>query len=93
MTNRLDRLERAGLIERMPDPSDRRGTLVGLTLRGRELVDAAVAAHLANEERLLAVFSADQREQIAQLLRILLCSLEARSDADGVGNDDTRPAR
>jgi DNA-binding MarR family transcriptional regulator len=82
MTNRLDRLEQAGLIARLPDPSDRRGTLVALTTRGQELVDAAVAAHLANEQHLLEALSLDEREQLAQLLRKLLRSLEERSSDD-----------
>ena len=42
MTNRLDRLERAGLISRRPDPSDRRGSLVALTADGRRVADAAI---------------------------------------------------
>ena len=81
MTNRLDQLERAELIERIPDPSDRRGTLVGLTAHGIDLVDTAVAAHLANEHRLLHALSSDEREHLADLLRKLLCSLENHSGA------------
>src|SRR6478672_7617596 len=61
MTKRLDHLERAGLVERLPDPADRRGRLVALTDRGRELVDAAVIDHLANQERLLDALSASER--------------------------------
>ena len=74
MTNRLDRLEAMGLVERQPDPTDRRGRLVALTDRGRELVDAAVVEHLANEERLLDVLDPGEREQLAGLLRKLLLS-------------------
>jgi DNA-binding MarR family transcriptional regulator len=74
MTNRLDRLEEMGLVERLPDPSDRRGRLVALTDRGRELVDAAVVEHLDNEQRLLAALDAGEREQLAALLRKLLVS-------------------
>jgi DNA-binding MarR family transcriptional regulator len=74
MTNRIDRVEVAGLVERLPDPDDRRGTLVALTDKGRQLVDEAVVAHLANEERLLAELSAAEREQLAGLLRKLLLS-------------------
>jgi DNA-binding MarR family transcriptional regulator len=76
MTNRLDRLEQAGLIVRTPDPADRRGILVGLTDHGRALVDAAVAAHLENEHRLLAALTLAEREQLAHLLRKLLQSQE-----------------
>ncbi|WP_298454731.1 hypothetical protein [uncultured Cellulomonas sp.] len=41
--NRLDRLERAGHVQRAPDPHDRRALLVSLTTTGRRLVDEAVA--------------------------------------------------
>ena len=74
MTKRLDRLEAAGLVERLPDPTDRRGRLVGLTDRGRELVDVAVVDHLANQERLLAGLSASERDVLTELLRKLLVS-------------------
>src|SRR5438046_3044904 len=44
MTNRLDQLERRGLIRRLPDPSDRRGIQVELTDKGRQTYEAAFAA-------------------------------------------------
>ena len=74
MTNRIDRVEALGLVERLPDPSDRRGTLVALTREGLKTVDAAVVDHLANEERLLGALSATERGTIARLLRKLLRS-------------------
>jgi DNA-binding MarR family transcriptional regulator len=70
-TKRLDRLEQAGLISREPDPSDRRGVLIALTAKGREVVDATVAAHLDNERRLLTALSAAEQRQLAALLRKL----------------------
>ena len=85
MTNRIDRVEEAGLVERLPDPDDRRGTLVALTEKGRQVVDDAVLAHLANEERLLGALSARERQQLAGLLRKLLTS------APFVALDRTRP--
>jgi DNA-binding MarR family transcriptional regulator len=78
MTNRLDRLEEMGFVERLPDPTDRRGRLVGLTDQGRELVDAAVIDHLENEQRLLSSLDAGEREQLEGLLRKLLLSAPFR---------------
>ena len=91
MTNRLDRLEEMGLVERQPDPSDRRGRLVALTDRGRELVDAAVVDHLENEERLLEALDAAEREQLAALLRKLLLSTPFRELDPAAGWWDTEP--
>src|SRR6266496_5298783 len=76
MTHLLDSLEQAGLVERTPDPNDRRGTLVGLSRKGRTLVDRIGSSHLATEERLLAALTQSEREQLAGLLRKLLISLE-----------------
>jgi DNA-binding MarR family transcriptional regulator len=74
MTNRIDRVEALGLVERLPDPTDRRGTLVALTREGERTVDAAVVAHLANEERLVSALSPTERRTLTQLLRKLLLS-------------------
>ena len=77
-TKRLDRLEQAGLVARTPDPHDRRGTLITLTAAGRELVDAASEAHIANEHRLLGALSEAERQRLADLLRKLLLGLPPR---------------
>ena len=74
-TKRLDRLEQAGLVAREPDPTDRRGTLIALTDKGRKLIDGLTPDHVANEDRLLAALSPDEREQLAGLLRGLLLGL------------------
>lgn len=76
ITKRLDRMADAGLIERRPDPSDRRGTLVRLTRRGRTVIDKAMAIHMANEERLIDSLTAAQRRALEGLLRTLLVGLE-----------------
>jgi DNA-binding MarR family transcriptional regulator len=76
MTKRLDRLVEAGLVMRSPDPADRRGTLVGLTKRGRDVVDAALLDHLANEERLVRPLTATERRTLDKLLRKLLFAPE-----------------
>ncbi len=77
-TKRLDRLEQAGLVEREPDPDDRRGTLIGLTSAGRELIDAVTEAHLANERRLLAALTEAEQRSLADLLRTLQLGLPPR---------------
>lgn len=78
MTNRVDRLERAGFVERGPDPSDRRGVLVRLTDPGRDVVDAAMADLVAQEESLLRDLPASDQTQLAALLRRILAPLESR---------------
>nr|WP_028797532.1 MarR family transcriptional regulator [Streptomyces purpureus] len=75
MTGRLDKLEKAGLLSRSPDPNDRRGLRVTLSERGRELVDEAVAAGLAQQRAALeAALDPQEREQLATLLRKLLAT-------------------
>ncbi|HEX2910554.1 MAG TPA: MarR family transcriptional regulator [Chloroflexia bacterium] len=76
MTNRLDRLERAGLVTRLPDPDDRRGVLIKLTEQGLKLVNQVVEVHIANEKCLLSVLSDQEQEQLDNISRKLLASLE-----------------
>jgi DNA-binding MarR family transcriptional regulator len=76
MTKRLDRLADAGLIERGPDPSDRRGTLVRLTGRGKTTIDTLLPTHLTNEQQLLASLNPAQQRTLDGLLRSLLADLE-----------------
>ncbi|MEG4942979.1 MarR family transcriptional regulator [Microcoleus sp. F4-D5] len=76
MTHRIDRLEQAGLVKRMDDPSDRRGTLIQLTSKGFNTIEQAVDAHVANGHRLLMVLDEAEREVLAQLLSKLLISFE-----------------
>jgi DNA-binding MarR family transcriptional regulator len=75
MTNRIDRLEAKGLVERSPGPADRRSVRVQLTPRALELIDEFFADHLTNEARLFAGLTADEREQLATLLRTALHAL------------------
>ncbi|MGW2044441.1 MarR family winged helix-turn-helix transcriptional regulator [Streptomyces sp. NPDC001858] len=78
MTGRLDKLERAALLRRSPDPHDRRGLQVTLTEKGLDLVDRAVDAGLAVQtEALTAALNAEQAGRLADLLRELLLVTEA----------------
>lgn len=72
MTNRVDRLAARGLVERLPDPADRRGVLVQLTTAGRDAVDAALADLLAHERTLLATVTDRDQAKLARLLRELV---------------------
>lgn len=72
MTNRVDRLTARGLVERLPDPHDRRGVLVRLTAEGKATVDGAFEALLAAEHELISQLPERERTQLAKLLRTLL---------------------
>lgn len=72
MTNRVDRLASRGLVERLPDPRDRRGVLVRLTPTGGRTVDNAFEGLLAAEHTLLASLPGEERATLAGLLRTLL---------------------
>jgi DNA-binding MarR family transcriptional regulator len=75
MTNRLDRLEHAGLIERRPDPNDRRGKLIALTTAGKRITDETITRHVANEQKLLSALTAAEQEKLNALLRKLIAGL------------------
>lgn len=76
MTNRLDQLEKAGLIERSHNPDDRRGVIIALTAKGFALVDEAVSAHVENEHRLIQGLDAQERAALDGLLRKFLKEFE-----------------
>jgi DNA-binding MarR family transcriptional regulator len=77
MTHRMDALERAGLIERRPDPNDRRSMMAALTRRGRQLIDRALVDHLAAEAEIEADLTRSERAELALLLKKLLLGMEA----------------
>jgi len=79
MTKRIDRLADEGLVERRPDPGDRRGTLIRLTRRGKASIDRALVTHVAHEERLLSPLTRAEQKQLDALLRKLLAALDEPS--------------
>jgi DNA-binding MarR family transcriptional regulator len=85
MTNRLAKLEAAGLVGRSLDPANRRSILVELTAEGRAAVDGAVAEHVANEQRLLAALDPDEVAELDRLLRKLLAGLARPGTVGGPG--------
>jgi DNA-binding MarR family transcriptional regulator len=75
MTNRLDRLEKRGLIVRVPNPDDRRSLDVELTTKGKHQVDEAVTKHSANERDMLAPLSKRDRSDLDRITRKLITHL------------------
>ncbi|SEK24178.1 MarR family winged helix-turn-helix transcriptional regulator [Streptacidiphilus jiangxiensis] len=80
MTNRIDRLAGKGLVQRLPDPDDRRGVLVRLTRAGQERADAALSGLLDHERAILAELSPAQRGDLAALLRQLVAPFDNLAD-------------
>lgn len=72
MTNRLDRLEQAGLLVRNPNPDDRRGVIVSLTTEGLRVIKLVLKDYLKDLNELLDPLSAAERKQLAGLLKKLL---------------------
>jgi DNA-binding MarR family transcriptional regulator len=77
MTAALDRLERKGLVERVPNPDDRRGSLVRLTAAGLGAIDEAMKQHVLTEQRLVSSLEEQEQAQLRLLLRKLLRAVDA----------------
>jgi DNA-binding MarR family transcriptional regulator len=80
MTSRIDRLERAGLVERGPDPMDRRGVRVRLTAKGLDLINDIMPQHVANELEALSSLDARERKELDRLLAKLIRRLAAAGE-------------
>lgn len=79
MTNRIDRLEKAGLVERRPNPKDGRGTLVALSPKGFTLINQAVTDHVANQHVIVGGLTDKEQAQLSALLAKLLASNSGNS--------------
>jgi DNA-binding MarR family transcriptional regulator len=69
MTNRLDRMEKAGLVRRLPDPNDRRGTLIEPTEEGHKAWDRTVGESARREAQFSSVLSEAEKVKLHDLLR------------------------
>jgi DNA-binding MarR family transcriptional regulator len=78
MTNRLDRLEEANLVQRLPDPEDRRSVVVELTDHGRETIQKTVGAQAQKEALMAMSLSAREQKQLNGLLRKVMLEFERR---------------
>lgn len=99
VTNRIDRVEKMGLVERRSDAEDRRSYVIRLTPAGKKLADKAIAMHVAATDGMLGALSSSERTQLAGLLSKLLGSFEDRAqvkangDTKGRSEDAGRMAR
>ena len=80
MTSRLDRLEEAGLVRRLPAPGDRRGVIVELTETGRDAWDTAASVQGRREAFFASALSKAEQKQLNGLLRKLMLAFEAREE-------------
>jgi DNA-binding MarR family transcriptional regulator len=80
ITNRIDRVEEQGLVKRMPDPNDRRGTIVRLTPKGRALADRAIKLHFEALAESFGGIDRNERKQLTALLGQLLLSVEQQRE-------------
>ena len=78
MTNRLDRLEEAGLIRRLPDPDDRRSVVVELTGHGRETIEKTVGVQAQKEGLMAAALTPREQKHLNDLLRKVMVEFERR---------------
>jgi DNA-binding MarR family transcriptional regulator len=85
VTNRIDRLEQRGLVERAAS-NDRRKVIVRLTKKGFETVENVVGAHMAAEREILSGLSPRERQDLARLLRLSLLHLGDHASPTGAGS-------
>ena len=81
VTNRIDRVEQNGWVRRVPDPRDRRATIIQLTPVGRALADRAIALHFKRLEETFGCLTKAERLHLSAILSKLLGAVEQRAQA------------
>jgi DNA-binding MarR family transcriptional regulator len=88
MTNRLDRMEQAGLVRRLPDPNDRRGTLIEPTEAGHAAWDKTAGTQARREAVIAAALTPAERTQLHDLLRKLMRAFPEKQKKNFPGSTD-----
>lgn len=78
MTNRIDQLEKEGLVSRVQNPKDKRSVMVKLTEKGRLIIDDAVTDHVDTQTRLVSVIDEHQRDDLNALLKFYLANISSK---------------
>ncbi len=95
MAQMLARMERDGLIERVPDPKDGRGSIISLTRLAKARMPKAVATLLQGNREVLAGLTQQEVELLVSLLTRLIASLDQIASAEtprGRATPYVRPA-
>jgi DNA-binding MarR family transcriptional regulator len=92
VTNRIDRVEEKGLVERIRTKGDRRSYSIRLTPAGKRLADKAIKDHVAGLKESLNVLSEQEQRQLAYLLSKLLAAAEMKMDNENLPRNN-RPSR
>jgi len=72
MTNRIDQLVKAGLVERTSNPQDARSFIISLTSEGRALIDQVLNDHVRTQDQLTAVLTKEDKKSLNLILRKFL---------------------
>jgi len=76
MSNLLERMEKKKLIRRLQDPDDRRGVMVKLTEKGKQIIDAAMKDHVQVDKDLISSLDSGDCTKLEKLLKKLLVALD-----------------
>jgi DNA-binding MarR family transcriptional regulator len=82
MTNRLDHLEKAGYVRRLPDPRDRRALEVEITDAGKQVWTDAADAQGVKERLVASALNEREKDQLNALLRKLMLAFERIEEPD-----------
>lgn len=85
VSNRIDRVEKLGLVERRPSPDDGRATIVQLTPEGLRAADAAIQVHVAHLQEIFGPVGVSELMKLDALLARTLSGLEAAAEAGSQG--------
>jgi DNA-binding MarR family transcriptional regulator len=92
MTNRLDRLEAAGLLRRLPDPDDRRSLKIELTDAGWQAWQDSVGAQAQKEALVASALDPEEKEALNGLLRRLMLEFEQQTGSLSHAEAHAEPA-